>query len=134
MHLIIIDGDNDDNSEEKFLLFFSVESFNPPVPFSLGMLIVNEGYGIANDLQISSSQPKITDNEKGLLVDFQVVSAELENTGLMPSLTVKFGDIQPHSTKMARWIMTSSVTGTFSNYSATFVNNNPLGNVCTYVG
>lgn len=92
------------------------------------MLIVNEGNGVASDLQITSSQPTIIDNEKGLLVNFQIVGAELGKSGQSPSLTVNFGDIQPHTTMMARWILTSSLTGTFSNYSATFVNKNPLGN------
>ena len=104
-----------------------VESFNPPVPFSLGLLIANEGFGVASDLQIASAQPTIIDNEKGLLVNFKIVATELGNSDLSPSLTVSFGDIQPRTTMMARWILTSSLTGTFSNYSATFVNKNPLG-------
>lgn len=91
------------------------------------MLVANEGHGVANDLQISSSRPTIIDNEKGLAVDYRLVGAELDNTGQMSSLTAKFGDVQPQTTRMARWILTSSLTGTFSNYSATFVNNNPLG-------
>lgn len=97
------------------------------MPFSLGLLVVNEGYGVANDLRIASSQPTIIDNEKGLLVNFQIVASETDGASRWPILTVEFGDIEPHTTRMVRWTMTSSLTGTFSNYSATFINKNPFG-------
>lgn len=46
---------------------------------------------------------------------------------ISPSLTVAFGDLTPNTTKVARWLMISSLQGEFMNYSATFENINPLG-------
>lgn len=104
----------------------------PVVPFSLGVLIANNGYGAANNLQMSSAQPEIIDNEKGLLIKFAITGTQLGNDSISPSLTVHFGDILPKTTKMARWIMTSTLSGIFSNYSATFQNTNPLGEILTH--
>lgn len=97
------------------------------VPFSLGILITNNGYGAASNLEITSAQPEIIDNEKGLLITIAIIGTQLGNSNVSPSLTINFGDILPHTTKVARWIMTSTLAGVFSNYSATFTNTNPLG-------
>ncbi|CAG2246398.1 unnamed protein product [Mytilus edulis] len=40
---------------------------------------------------------------------------------------VDFGDINSDETKTARWLLTSTLKGTFYNYTATFENINPLG-------
>ncbi len=40
----------------------------PSIPFSLGVAIKNEGFGIASNVRMSSEQPEIIDNEKGLKV------------------------------------------------------------------
>ena len=47
----------------------------PVVPFSLAVMIKNAGYGIARALKISSAQPEIIENEKGLLVSFKIIWA-----------------------------------------------------------
>ncbi|XP_076316874.1 uncharacterized protein LOC143229050 isoform X1 [Tachypleus tridentatus] len=99
----------------------------PAIPFSLGVMISNTGYGPARNLHITSAQPEIIENEKGLLINFQIIGAQLGNQDIIPSLTVNFKDIGPGETKTARWLMTASLKGEFSNYSAVFQNNNPLG-------
>ncbi|XP_013386073.1 uncharacterized protein LOC106155684 isoform X2 [Lingula anatina] len=106
---------------------FTTGVVEPSVPFSLGVLVINEGYGTANQMKITSSQPEIIENEKGLLITFEIIGAQLGLEPISTSLAVNFGDILPMTTKMARWIMTSSLPGKFSNYSATFENINPLG-------
>ena len=107
--------------------FYYDIAIEPAVPFVLGILISNEGYGTATSLKITSSQPEIIDNEKGLLVNFQIIGTQIKNQIVSPSLTINFGDIGPHSTQSAKWILTCSLSGTFSNFSATFQNTNPLG-------
>ncbi|KAK7073311.1 hypothetical protein SK128_022153 [Halocaridina rubra] len=97
------------------------------VPFSLGVMIKNEGYGTAYEMKITSGQPEIIENEKGLLISFQIIGATLGNESMSPSLIVDFGDLYPSTTKVARWWMTSSLIGEFKNYSASFENINPLG-------
>ncbi|ESN98427.1 hypothetical protein HELRODRAFT_176894 [Helobdella robusta] len=106
---------------------FTTNVVEPAVPFILGMIITNSGRGTATDLKITSSQPKIIDNEKGLLVDFRIVGTRLAGQDISPSLSIQFGDISPMSAVSVQWIMTCSLSGTFSNFSATFQNTNPLG-------
>ena len=97
------------------------------VPFTLGVAVKNAGYGTASSLQITSGQPEIIENEKGLLVNFNIIGAFIGNEMISSSLTVMFGDLAPDSTVVARWQMISSLQGEFRNYSATFENINPLG-------
>ena len=99
----------------------------PSVPFALGVAIHNAGYGVAMNLHITSGQPEIIDNDKGLLVTFKIIGTRLGNGSVTPSLLVDFGDIPAMTTKVARWFMISSLQGEFMNYSASFEYMNPLG-------
>ena len=103
------------------------EEREPSVPFTLGVAVKNSGYGTAYNLHITSAQPEIIENEKGLLVTFRIIGANVGRESISPSLTVNFDDIAPNTTKVARWYMVSSLQGEFKNYSATFENVNPLG-------
>ena len=107
--------------------FCETDVVEPTIPYSLGLLITNDGYGAARNTKITSGQPEIIENEKGLLISFKIIGAHVDDQPVSPSLTVTFGDIQPHTTRVSRWMMTSTLKGTFSNYSATFENINPLG-------
>ena len=42
----------------------------PSIPFPLAVMVENQGYGVAQNFQITSAQPTIVDNEKGLLINF----------------------------------------------------------------
>ncbi|XP_065905004.1 uncharacterized protein [Dysidea avara] len=97
------------------------------VPFTLGVAVKNAGHGVASSLQITSGQPEIIENERGLLISFMIIGAMIGNGSIEPSLTVMFGDVPPDTTKVARWQIISSLQGEFRNYSATFENINPLG-------
>ena len=99
----------------------------PSVPFTLGVAVKNAGYGTAYSLQISSAQPEIIDNERGLLISFMIIGANIGGERASPSLTVRFGDLAPNTTTVARWYMISSLQGEFMGYSATFENMNPFG-------
>ena len=103
------------------------DEIEPSVPFTLGVAVKNAGHGTAYSLQITSGQPEIIDNERGLLVNFMIIGATIGSGSISPSLTVMFGDLAPDTTIVARWLMVSSLQGEFMNYSATFENINPLG-------
>jgi hypothetical protein len=45
-----------------------------PIPFSLGVRVKNGGAGVAKTLKIDSAQPKIVDNQQGLLIGFNRTS------------------------------------------------------------
>jgi Ca2+-binding RTX toxin-like protein len=97
------------------------------VPFSLGVLVRNEGKGDAKNLRITSGQPKIIENEQGLLIDFEIIGSEVNGTNVSPSLAVNFGDIAAGGTAVADWLLKSSLQGKFSDYKATFEHVNNLG-------
>ena len=92
----------------------------PSIPYSLAVLVENRGAGPARNLTITSAQPEIVDNEKGLLIDFQVIGTEVAGQNLSPSLTADFGTVNPGAGKIATWLMTSTLQGLFTSYEATF--------------
>ncbi|CAF0929384.1 unnamed protein product, partial [Brachionus calyciflorus] len=104
------------------------KEIEPSIPFSLGLLLYNKGYGIAKNLQIISFEPKIIENEKGLLIDFKLQkTAYLNNVPIDNSLKLNFGDIQPFQLKHALWKFNSTLKGEFSNLTVSFTNTNPNG-------
>ncbi|HTU90202.1 MAG TPA: hypothetical protein VMF69_09025 [Gemmataceae bacterium] len=49
----------------------------PSEPAVLGMLVTNVGGGAANDLSITTAQPTIVQNEKGLADTFQIIGTQV---------------------------------------------------------
>jgi hypothetical protein len=103
------------------------DPIEPAVPYALAVLVENRGAGAANNLRITSAQPEIVDNEKGLLIDFKVIASEVAGESLSPSLTANFGTIAPGGRKVATWLMTSTLQGLFTDYKATFEHLDGLG-------
>ena len=100
----------------------------PSIPFNLAVMVHNWGAGTARNFRITSAQPEIVDNEKGLLIDFKIIATEVAGQNMTPTLTADFGDIMPGQMKIARWLMTSTLQGLFINYSATFEHLDGRGN------
>ncbi len=103
----------------------------PSEPADLGLLVTNVGAGTANNLSISTAQPQIVQNEKGLLDTFQIIGTQVGNQPETPSLSVDFGDIAPGQTADASFILLSSLQGVFDNFTATFSHSDALGGVDT---
>ena len=99
----------------------------PAEPFSLAVLVHNVGQGVARNFSITSAQPKIVENLKGLLIDFHILATEVAGQSLSPSLTVDFGDLDPGAIKIGRWLLEASLMGFFLDYSATFQHDDALG-------
>jgi len=103
----------------------------PTVPFSLGVRVKNSGYGVARKLKIDSAQPKIVENEQGLLIGFAIEGSEVNGQPVTDSLLVDFGDIAPNSAGLARWIMTCTLSGKFVAFTADFSHSDELGGQLT---
>ncbi|MCD0463182.1 dockerin type I domain-containing protein [Roseiconus lacunae] len=107
------------------------DPFTPEIeqaePFALGVLVKNSGGGAANNLRIDSAQPKIIENEKGLLIDFEIISTLVNGGSAEPTLTADFGDLPAHSTAVAMWQMVASLQGLFVDYKASFRHLDPSG-------
>lgn len=62
---------------------FSPE-IEPPIPFGLGVRVGNNGTGTAKSLKIESAQPRITENELGLLIDFAIEGCKVNGGEVSP--------------------------------------------------
>lgn len=96
------------------------DPIEPSIPYSLAVMVENKGAGTARNLSITSAQPEIVENEKGLLIDFQIIGTEVAGQNLSPSLTASFSNVQPNERKIGTWLMTSTLQGLFLDYKATF--------------
>ena len=103
----------------------------PAIPFSLGVRVLNTGPGVARSLKIDSAQPKIVENEQGLLINFLIQGSEVNGAPETPSLLVDFGDIDPNNAGTARWMMTCSLYGRFVEFTAEFSHSDELGGELT---
>jgi hypothetical protein len=100
----------------------------PAVPFTIGMMMINDGFGVANNVRIATSQPEIVENERGLLIDFELIGTRVGEADLLsPSLNVALGDLDPGRISVATWYMITSLQGQFVNYEARFEHLDALG-------
>lgn len=85
------------------------------------LLINNLGYGDATNVKMVTEQPEIIENEKGLLIDFELMSSQLngqdKTLALGGSVTTDFGTIPAKSTSYAQWWIKSSLLGHFTDYN-----------------
>ncbi len=102
-------------------------TIEPSIPYSLVVMVQNKGFGAARSLSLSSPQPNIVDNNKGLLIDFKLVGAEINGQQFTPTLSANFGSISPGKISIAKWLFTSSLQGLFTDYKATFQHLDDLG-------
>ncbi|CAF2834201.1 unnamed protein product [Rotaria sp. Silwood2] len=97
-------------------------------PFILAVVITNNGYGSANNFRVSSEQPTIVDNEKGLAVRYRIIGMKINREQQSSiELSATLGDLQPFSTSTITWIMLSSLKGYFRTFNASYLETNPNG-------
>ncbi len=99
----------------------------PSIPFDLGLMITNAGAGAARDLTITSAQPKIVENEKGLLIDFVIDDVSVNGQPAEKSLQAHFGDVEPGATEIGLWRLSTTLQGQFTDFEATFQHLTGLG-------
>lgn len=103
------------------------DPIEPPEPFVLGVRVANNGGGVAQNLSIDTAQPKIVENEQGLLIDFRITGAQLGNQPVAPVLLMAFGDIDAGTARVGRWQMETTLSGTFIEFEAHFSHADELG-------
>jgi hypothetical protein len=99
----------------------------PSIPYSLALQVRNVGFGNARGLRIKGGQPQIVDNEKGLVIEFKTLATQLEDQPLSPSLDIDLGAIPSGTNRIARWLFSSSIQGSFTNFAASFEHTDALG-------
>src|SRR5262249_24447145 len=97
----------------------------------LGLLVSNTGKGTANNLSITTAQPQIVQNQKGLLNDIQIIGTQVGTQPETPSLQVNFGNLAPGQTGDAEFLLLSQLQGIFTNFTASFTHSNALGGMDT---
>ena len=107
------------------------DEIEPPAPFSLGLRAFNNGSGTAKDMKIDSAQPRITDNEQGLLIGFVIEACEINGRSAARSLLADFGDIGPGAVGSARWRMSCTLSGQFVAFDAALSHSDELGGTLT---
>jgi beta propeller repeat protein len=99
-----------------------------PIPFTLGVMVHNAGYGTAKKLKINSQQPKITENKNGLLLVARLLGARVQDSPLNESsLLVDLGDIPPGKTRKGAWDMITTLSGEFIDFKASYTHADELG-------
>ena len=108
------------------------EEVEPMVPSQFSLLINNKGNGDATNVKMVTQQPKIVENEKGLLVEFEILSSQLNGgdkvLALGEAVTTDFGTIPAHSQTYAQWWMQCSLTGHFTSYDVNATHVTSYGN------
>ena len=101
----------------------------PSLPAELSLMIQNDGFGLAKNVNVESMQPKIVENEKGLLVDFNMIGSNFNNEPTqLGLLNVGFGDIEAKQTAVGQWFFTSSLIGHFVSYDVSVNHTSSYGN------
>jgi len=107
----------------------TTDVIEPTVPAELGVIIHNQGAGIAKNVILETAEPEIIDNEKGLAIDFAMYGASFNGSprqlGLME---IPFGNIGSGQTAVGEWLFTSSLLGHFVSYEAHVIHNSSYGN------
>lgn len=107
------------------------KAVEPPIPYELAVRVVNDGYGPATNLKIDSAQPKITSNDQGLLVDFKLLGASVNDSAVSPSLAVNMGTVGSKKIATAYWEMISTLSGRFTQFDVSFTHSSELGGELT---
>ena len=105
----------------------------PSEPFPLALRVINSGIGNAENVQIESFQPKLEDNDQGLLIDFEILGSRVNGNEVSPQLTVNFGQILAGHAEMADWLMISSLHGYFYEAKASVTHSDELGGSVTSI-
>ena len=91
-------------------------------PAEFALVINNHGYGDAQNVNITTNQPKLVKNVDGLLIDTQLKSAMVngdeskKTVSNGESLFTEVGTVNGHSSTYIQWWLESSLLGHFTEY------------------
>ena len=104
----------------------------PVIPAEFSVLIHNKGKGDANNVRMITKKPEIVENEKGLLIDFDIISSSLnggeKTMALDDDIATQFGTIAAGTASYATWDLTASLMGHFTEYDVNVTHVTDYGN------
>ena len=96
------------------------DDVEPMVPSEFAVIFNNKGNGDATNVRMATEQPKIIENEKGLLIDFEFLSSQLNGQdkvlAMGKTIPTDFGTIPAHTQAYAQWWLQCSLLGHFVDY------------------
>ncbi|MBR0045296.1 MAG: hypothetical protein IJP75_00180 [Bacteroidaceae bacterium] len=108
------------------------DKVEPMEEAEFALLINNVGYGDATNVRMTTHQPEVVENEKGLLIDLELISSQLnggyKTLALGGSVPTQFGNIPAQSTTYAQWWWQSSLLGHFTEYDVQATHLTSYGN------
>ena len=110
----------------------TLDVVEPMKPAEFALLINNKGYGDATNVRMVTQQPEIIENEKGLHINFELISSQLNGgdaaLSFGQSIANDFGTILAHSQMYAQWWLQSSLLGHFTEYDVKATHVTSYGN------
>ena len=108
------------------------EEVEPMEAAEFALIINNKGNGDATNVRMVTNQPEIIDNQKGLLIDFEFVSSQLngeeKTLALGQAIPTDFGTIPAHTQAYAQWWLQSTLLGHFVKYNVEATHVTSYGN------
>ena len=108
------------------------DEVEPMEPAEFALIINNKGNGDATNVKMVTNQPEIIDNQKGLLIDFEFVSSQLNGSdktlALGQAIPTDFGTIPAHTQAYAQWWLQSTLLGHFVKYNVEATHVTSYGN------
>ena len=99
-------------------------------PVKIRVKVSNQGYGPANNLVISSAQPRIVENLNNIPISFTIngSSATPNENGYQEGvLTIDFGNLPAGGAAEGYWLLTTTKDGYFVEFDATLKHQNYMG-------
>ena len=108
------------------------DEVEPVIPSEFTVLIQNKGMGEAENVRMITHRPEVIENEKGLLVDFSIVSSSLNgkpsSIELSDNVATDFKTIPAGGSAYASWGLACSLMGHFKDYDVTYTHLTSYGN------
>ncbi len=103
------------------------------LPAEFALIISNKGEGEAKNVKMTTQQPQIVENEKGLAINFSIDSTAVNGNPVSTLvyngvLQNDFGTIAAHSQSYAQWWLSSSLLGHFTTYDVRMNHQTSHGN------
>ncbi|WP_241595310.1 SdrD B-like domain-containing protein [Rosenbergiella epipactidis] len=107
------------------------DEIEPPVPFMLGVRVINTGASPSVATTIESAQPIIRENKQHLLTQWKLLATQVGTQPAERRMQLNLGDIEPDKARVGRWLMTSQLSGKFTDFIATIRHGEALGGELT---
>jgi len=85
------------------------------------------------DAPVSRFVMNLKGGKQGLLVNFVILGGFVNDQSASNSLLLNFGDIASQSASVGRWSMTSTLSGRFVDFQASFTHSDELGGALTSI-